>query len=320
MLRQLPSGLAVLVLLFGAGCRRGEPTPPDHGKVASPTLENVSASNSPPKARVGPALDAYNLSKPSAEHKLSNRLREISGIVAISSDELACVQDESGSVFFLSLDGDKTRDRIKFSERGDYEDLTVADRDLYVLRSDATLFRIADYAKPNPSVTSARLDIHAIESEALTFDPGTRQLLVAPKSRVTTEEDSDARPIFAYALATSQLLAAPRLTPTTDALRSFVRSRGIGKKKAKQDIPRFRPSAISIHPFTSELFVLSGADHILASFDASGRVTALKLLDPKDFPRAEGMTFLPNGDLLLTTEGVDKRARLYHFAWEDKAR
>lgn len=320
MPRLLGFWFVILVLPLSTACRREQPQPAQKSVSPSLTTGNVSTGTTPLPPSGDSALDGYDLEKPTAEHKLPNRLREISGIVALTENELACVQDENGSVFFLSLDGDKSRERIKFGERGDYEDLAVAGADLYVLRSDATLYRIADYRAPNPSVTSVRLDIHAIESEALTFDPGPRQLLLAPKSRVATEEDSDARPIFVYDLATSQLLEAPRFTPTTDALRAFVRNRGVGKKKAKQEVPRFRPSALSIHPITSELFVLAGADHILASFDAKGRVTGLRLLDPKDFPRAEGMTFLPNGELLLSTEGVDKRARLYRFAWRAKGR
>jgi hypothetical protein len=40
---------------------------------------------------------------------------------------------------------------------------------------------------------------------------------------------------------------------------------------------------------------------------------ALHLLDPKLLPQPEGITFLPNGDMLIATEGKDGVPRIVRY-------
>jgi uncharacterized protein YjiK len=68
-----------------------------------------------------------------------------------------------------------------------------------------------------------------------------------------------------------------------------------------------------LHPISSELFVLSAVDRVLATFDGRGQVTGYVHLDKKPFRQPEGATFMPNGDLVITSEGSGKKPRLVLF-------
>ena len=48
-------------------------------------------------------LFEYNLSKPTKSFVLPTALNEISGITTLSQNEIACVQDEIGTIFIYDL-------------------------------------------------------------------------------------------------------------------------------------------------------------------------------------------------------------------------
>ncbi|HRT54528.1 MAG TPA: hypothetical protein P5291_10630, partial [Flavobacteriales bacterium] len=82
---------------------------------------------------------------------------------------------------------------------------------------------------------------------------------------------------------------------------------------------RFSPSAVAIHPRTGQLYVLSADDRLLAIYgDALERVTPLPATDHY---KPEGLAFLPNGDLLISSEGDKKglvQASIVRFRWKGK--
>lgn len=284
-----------------------------HNPTGKPGLSSASRSPTSRPAIAAPALPHYNLSAPSLEDKLPAQLNEISGVTALSETELGCVEDETGRVFVFDLDKREIARRIRFGSRGDYEDLVRVGPDIYVLRSDGLMFRIHDFLSPNPSTTSQALGINAREIEALGFDAVEHRLLIAPKSRLAHAESGTLRVVFAFDVTTQKLAPDPAFAFGVDDIRDFVLRQGTKKKRANRDIPRFLPSAITVHPETGELFILSGVSHLLASLDRKGFVTGVAVLDATILPQPEGMTFLPNGDMIITSEGAGKRGRLLRF-------
>ena len=91
-------------------------------------------------------------------------------------------------------------------------------------------------------------------------------------------------------------------------------------KKGHKKIPdlELRPSAIGIHPFTNKLFVLSGMEHILYVFNTNGNIEYIEKLDPGLFIQPEGITFLKNGDMLISNEGRNNRATILRFNYLQK--
>jgi uncharacterized protein YjiK len=86
-------------------------------------------------------------------------------------------------------------------------------------------------------------------------------------------------------------------------------------KEDRSNTPfRLRASSIYVHPLDNTLWILCAVDRVLLVVGRDGHLIDAMRLDPKRFPQAEGLTFLPNGDLLISNEGVGRPADLLHFA------
>ena len=85
--------------------------------------------------------------------------------------------------------------------------------------------------------------------------------------------------------------------------------------KHKEDTFNFRPSEIAVHPLTNLIYVLSSKDKMLLILDQKGKIENLVALDPVYFTQPEGMTFLENGDLLISNEAQKGKATLLLFKY-----
>jgi hypothetical protein len=288
------------------------------GQAPGMTAGQRSGLPSGPPSRA--ALASYALAVPDTSIVLPPRLAEVSGVTALSGTEVALIQDEDGVVFVYDLARRRIVREIPFGLPGDYEDVAVADSRLFVLRSDGVLFEIQGLSG-RPRVRAHVLRLPASDSEGLCLDARRRRLLIAPKSMLARGEDlKDTRRIFAYGLGAAALEPRPAMIFSVDAVRAFaerqarqVRGKRAGPGGNAGASLRFMPSAIAIHPTTFEIFVVSAVDRVLATFDENGRVTGFASLDAGLFRQPEGLTFLANGDLVITSEASGARPLLHLF-------
>jgi len=240
--------------------------------------------------------------------RLPAELRELSGMVAIDDKTLACVQDELGYVFFVPLGADGSMRRERFGGAGDYEGIAVTPEATWVLRSDGTLHRLER--------TDGKLKIAKVfkmpfegEFEGLCFDAANKRLLVLPKGPVDGKRRERARRrILGFDLTKMKPMPKPALTLKVEKLEER-----IGKK----DMPAPRRTTkkgnqrVELHLHASELLVmkdgdlllLSPKDHLLLRLSHKGKVLATRTLDPLVLPQPESMAMLPDGRLLVGTEG-----------------
>ena len=68
----------------------------------------------------------------------------------------------------------------------------------------------------------------------------------------------------------------------------------------------FLPSDIAIHPITSDIYITDGIHSFILIIDISGKIKSFIELDKNDFPRPEGITFSPEGDIFISSEGVNQ--------------
>ncbi len=314
------------LLLGAASCeKRGSHSSRDDVSTSSP---NPSPSPSPSTGGIAQTvqpsgaeqlLAGYAVDRPDEEYTLPMVLREVSGITALSETKLACVQDEEGTVFFYDLEKRAIENQIRFGGPGDYEGIAWAGSALYVLRSDGTLFEIADYAT-TPKVQTLSVGVPTKDNEGLCHDPRGNRLLIAPKSRFGKGSAAkEARPLFVVDLATRKVASSNALVLDTSnviddrqtAARAAKKGKG-GKKKSKAERPvyRFMPSAVAIQPSTGHIFVVSAEDRNLAVFDREGHLLERRQMDMHLYPQPEGLTFLPSGDLIISNEGGGGRGKL----------
>lgn len=130
------------------------------------------------------------------------------------------------------------------------------------------------------------------------------------------------RGIYGFDLASKRLSDQPVYTFNVKTLQQFaVKNKlplpaKINKKGKSQVIIKFRPSDIDFHPLTNDLYVLSAIDHMLFIFDKDGYIKQLQILDPSLFNKAEGLSFLENGDMVVTNEGENANATLLLFRYK----
>jgi len=271
-------------------------------------------------------VTSYDLAGPEASLILPDTLHEVSGITALDATTLACVQDENGIVFFYDVLRGELTHRLTFGGDGDYEGIARAGKDLYVLRSDGVLFEILDFASGKQHVTEIPTGIPSENNEGLCFDQSNHRLLIACKEKAGKgPEFKNKRAIYGFDLRRKTLSAEPVFNFDLQAIKQAAPDHHIflpGKKKKSGDgtepVLKFKASAICLHPLTGKLYLISDADHLLFVFDMKGGLDEMALLDPAVFNKAEGLTFFPGGDMLISNEGQEKKPTLFRFGYKKK--
>ncbi|HNR07395.1 MAG TPA: hypothetical protein PKM27_08775 [Saprospiraceae bacterium] len=268
-------------------------------------------------------VTGYHFAKPDQVLELPASLHEISGIAVMDSTTLACIQDEKGIVYIFNSTSGQIINQYSFYGQGDFEDIAKFGNAMYILRSDATLFEIADFSGEPAKAISYGLNIPAYDNEGLCYDAGKGRLLIASKGNSGKgEELKNRRDLYAFDLETKSLVEPAVVSFDERVIKKFALEKVSGipmkEKKSGEKEPdiKLRPTAIGIHPLTRQFFLLSAPDYMLFIFSADWTLEHLELLDPALFNQAEGLAFYDNGDLLISNEGQDKKATLLRFNYK----
>jgi uncharacterized protein YjiK len=265
-------------------------------------------------------LPDYDLSSPFKIITLPPELREISGLTEISNTEIACIQDEKGILYTIDLGTGAISSKLTFAADGDFEGITRVKDEYYMLKSDGTLFRAQVRESRIVSADSTKLNLETPDNEGLAYDAEGHRLLIAAKSMIKGGKEKRAlRYVYEYRLAGKSFNPSPVFTLSTDAIhrytsRKHIRMPSRETKRGKQKpILKFMPSSVSVHPLSGNIYILSAVDHSLAVLDRQGTMVYFVFLDPGLFNKAEGITFLPDGTLVISNEAEEKEPTLLLF-------
>jgi uncharacterized protein YjiK len=241
--------------------------------------------------------------------KLPGVLNEISGICFNNGDgnTIYAQQDEEGKIFYFPPSATAVKN-IQFGKKGDYEDITISNENVYVLRSDGTIFStklnipLADKAT---SVEEIGGLVPKAEYEAM-YATGNKLYLLCKSCR----EDNPTKAVTGYILNTT-----PVGTPTLEA--SFqVNSRDVAALLGDKKLV-FRPSAMAFNSASREWYILSSVNKALVLTDDQWKVKAAYKLDAQLFPQPEGLAFDNAGALYISNErGPLAAATILKFAFK----
>ena len=291
----LPTFAACLALALSA-C--GPEAPVDTALASPPSAAPVSATST------SRAASPYRFDEPVARFTLPDELVEISALTVLDDAHLGAVQDEDGDLYVLSAETGRVTAVVPFGPPGDYEGVERMGDRLFVLRADGAVLELEGWSggEARTTVYETGLGAKDCDAEGLGADPGSgpgqARLLIACKE----EDGDDLNRVYAFDLDAMALSSEPVLTLDRDAVPG-------GDKK-------LRPSALAVHPVTGRAVVLSSKREALVSLDAAGAVADVWDLSPADFEQPEGLAFLPNGDVFVSSEGTDGPAVLVRFAYE----
>ncbi|MCX6294807.1 MAG: hypothetical protein NTX97_01865 [Bacteroidetes bacterium] len=262
----------------------------------------------------------YNLSKPDEVIKLPKILKEISGITVTAENQIACVEDETGTVFIYDISTDRMVNEYENNLTGDFEGIALVGTTMYVLRSDGMLVEYKDYTSPASVTIEHTLNLPSINNEGLCYDKKNNRLLIAAKSKTEDNlEKKSIRLIYGFDLKTKKVYDEPIFRLHIKHIQSKaieLNLPNIKTGKHKDDEFNFRPSEIAVNPIDSCIYILSGKDKLLLITNMKGTIKNLIALDETLFKQAEGITFLSNGDMLISNEGQKGKPTLLLFKYK----
>ncbi len=247
---------------------------------------------------------------------LPRALREVSGIAVLDAATLACVQDEVGSIFLVDVATGAVRGTLPFAGRGDWEGIARVPDGWWILRSDGELTEYRERRDAKSRVELERvarvvLDLPHDEFEGLAADLAHGRLLVAAKDRPRGDKsERDRRRVWAVDLATRALQREPVLELDVGTLRDELEAlEGRTDRKRRPGLGLL-VSELAVDAARDEVLLLSAADRILLRCDRRGRLRGFHRFDETVLPQPEGVAVLPDGRVVVASEGVAGPARL----------
>lgn len=236
----------------------------------------------------------YNLDRPFII-KLPPYLDEISGIAYYPKDKsILAINDEKGWLYKIFTSGGMPIQKWKYTKGSDFEDLVLIDSTFYVLESGGKIASFQFVNKDSVSLTEHTLGLPGQnEFEIIYYDKKADQVVLLCKD--CESDDKNSLTSWAFDLKTQAYLKKPRYVIDVRKIEALMK-----QKKVK-----FKPSAAAIHPLTGELYIISSINKVIVVADQDGNPRSLYRLNPALYKQPEGMTFTPEGHLLISNESAD---------------
>jgi uncharacterized protein YjiK len=242
---------------------------------------------------------------PLAKWTLPPDLREISGLTITTDGRMLAHDDERGRVYQIDpKTGIVLKSfTLKGDPIGDFEGITTAGADVYMLQSDGKLFKFsegADGEQVSYSQSDTRLG-RDCEFEGVAFEAESSWLLLACK-RTKAKRLKDQLVIYRVPLAITDSSQVSMLTiPLTEV---------IGSNRWKN----FNPSDIAIDPTTGNYVLVSAQEKAIVVITPDGQVVRVELL-PKGHSQAEGVAVTRDSILVVSDEATQKPAAITLYRW-----
>jgi uncharacterized protein YjiK len=265
------------------------------------------------------ALARYHLSSGAdSRATLPPELSEVSGLAVGPGGRLFAQGDEEGRIFEvepatgrtvksfalqpgtrpLNL-GKKPKDGLV---TGDFEDLAIVGDRFYLTTSTGVLIEFGEgqdgqevpfTAHPTPLGKTC-------EIEGLAHDPASQSLLLLCKE-MRDRARRDRIEIHAWSLRDRKLEPRARVVLPFSALAPLTGGR------------RFNGSALALIPGSTSLAIIAGPQRLFVEIGADGRPVAGGAFGSAELFQPEGMAFLADGTLLISSEGGKGQATIFGY-------
>ena len=279
------AGAAALALLLGCG-ERAAPVAAARGELA----------------RYDPG------GAPEWRATLPDALKEVSGLALSPDGRLFAHGDEVATIFEVdprtgrpiksfnlattARDPDLGKKSRNGQVAGDFEDLAIVGDRFFLLTSTGVLVEFAE-GEDGASVpfTAHRTGLgERCELEGLAHDAGSAALLMLCKE-LRAKAERDRISIYAWSIPERRLEPAPRIVIPYSALTALI---GTGA---------FNGSALTFTPGGRSVVLVAGPQRLFAEISTDGRPVEGGRLDRTALPQPEGVAFLKDGTLLISSEG-----------------
>ncbi|HEX8462900.1 MAG TPA: hypothetical protein VF623_15810 [Segetibacter sp.] len=252
------------------------------------------ACNNTKKKPAYSVIPGYDMVNP-VVIQLKSDLDELSGIYYYAKDtSVFAINDELGVLYKIYLRKQIKVKTWKFSGDGDYEDISFRDGTFYVLASNGSIKSFQFVEGDSVHVNHHGKAVGGTNDfETLYYDSYYGKFVVVCKDC----ESDDKKTVSAYSFNPDDetFSEEPFYQIDTDEI-----ARLLGSDKIK-----FKPSAAAINPVTKDLYIVSSVNKAIAVTDRKGKIKEVYKVDPLMFKQPEGITFTPNGDMLISNESAE---------------
>jgi len=252
------------------------------------------------KADANPKKD-----NPVAMWMLPADLKEVSGLALTADGRLLTHDDNVGRIFVIDPRSGIVLNQFTLGHgiHGDFEAITVAGNDIYLLNSNGTLYQFREGGKDaHVSFTTQDLRLgKECEFESMAYEADSAWLLL-PCKRTSKKSMQDKLIIYRFRL---QGPDSTRLTMMTIPLAEVIGS---------NDWKGFHPSDMTIDPSTGNYVIISSHEKGLVEITPAGLVDRAEPL-PGKHQQPEGVAITKDNLLIVSDEGSKKPAAITLYRW-----
>jgi hypothetical protein len=307
--------LGLGVLASAAGCGEG---PVDRDRASAPGQSTTVEGGVAPAAPAAGNAHYDLASPPSSQVRLPAELREISGLAVSADGRVFAHGDEEGTVYQLDPHSGRVTKRFALAASGsdpdlgkksrggrvagDFEDIAIVGDRFFLVSSNGVLLEFAE-GQDGGSVPYRAYPTgleQVCEVEGLAHDPSTESLLLLCKTmREKLERQQVA--VYSWSLADRAREETPRLAVPWSALARVTGANG------------FNGSALALAPGGRSLLMVAGPQQLFAEVGSDGAPLLGGSMDKGTHPQPESLAFLPDGSLLVASEGGKGEAVLARY-------
>lgn len=251
-------------------------------------------------------------------YPMPKELNEISGITFINDSLIAAIEDENGIIYLYDMIKKDISRKIEFGKPDDYEDIVLVGNDIYVVAANGTIFKIENFNAEKPIVSKYKTELNEDNNiESLAYDASNQTLLLIVKDK-NLIKDKAQKDIYSFSLATKKLNTQPSYSIELQDIENQFKGDKLEETSKKflkilgnQNLNEIiKPSAMTIHPTTNDLYVLSSINQIIVVLTKENVLKKVIPFKGKDFIQPEGIAFNSKGELFISNEGKNKQGNI----------
>ena len=287
------------VAAMSAGCR----DTPQSGQAELKALGNKREREL--AMRLAKADKSPDKDKPVAMWVMPPELREISGLALTADGRILAHDDEVSKVYVIDPRRGILLKQFTLGTgmRGDFESITIAGSDIYMLASNGVLYQFQEGAD-GAGVPYSTVDLHLgkeCEFESMVYQADSNWL-VMPCKNANDKKLQHHLVIYRYRLGGPD---SSRVSMVTIPFAQLV-----GSNKWKN----LHPSDITIDPTTGNYVMISSHEKALVEFTSAGDLVRAEPL-PDGHNQPEGVAITKDSIIMVSDEATRKPAAITLYRW-----
>lgn len=261
----------------------------------------------------------YKINQPSRTFEMPEDLKEISGLtISKDGNYIYAVSDEYGLIHLINKKTGEKERQIRFNTNGDYEGIEVVGDKVFLVKSTGTLYEVNDLKNDSTTCKKSKYLLKKENDiEGLAYDVQNHRLLFACKGVPCLKKDAmnpkckTYKAIYSLSLKNNQFVEQPVFEITKEATLDFLKNNKSTEElknwkkyvNPENDKFAFNPSAIAIHPFTKNIYILASKGKTFMVLNPEGKIIKMEKLNKKIHTQPEGLAFDKNGLMYISNEG-----------------